>query len=349
MQIMAGAAVGGAEAAFEDLCIAFHEQGISQKLVLRSSNKDRVKKLRAAGLDVETLPFGAGLDIYTPWKLKKIIAEYKPQIVQTWMSRAAQKTPPSGTPKSYLKVSRLGGYYGMKYFRTTDYFVTNTDDIKSYLLKNGIEEDHVRYINNFAELEPVETPINRKDMATPEDAFVVLCLARYHHVKGLDILIRAATDIKNCHIWLAGQGPLEQDLRKLAEGLGIKDRIHFLGWRNDRAALLKASDVCAVPSRFEPFGNSFAQAWAAKTPLICSTAQGPAQYVRNGEDALVFTIDDVEELKKAIETLMNNPKLGEKLSEAGFKRFEGEFSKEKTVNAYLSYYREILTREGIKF
>lgn len=349
MQVMAGAAQGGAETAFEDLCLAFHQNGINQKLVLKSGNVERVKKLRAAGLDVETLPFGGALDFYTPWKLKKIIADYKPHIVQTWMSRAAIKTPPSSLPKSYLKVSRLGGYYGMKYFRTTDYFVTNTNDIRAYLMKNGIEENHVCHINNFADMDPPDHPIARKSLNTPEDAFVVLCLARYHQVKGLDVLIKAAAKVENCYVWLAGEGPLEQDLKHLAKEQEVTERIHFLGWRTDRAALLQAADICAVPSRFEPFGNSFVQAWAQRTPLVCSTADGPRQYVKDGEDALVFEIDDVEGLRHALQTLKDNRDLGTALAEKGFQRFQAEFGKESTVNAYLSFYRDILTREGIDF
>lgn len=109
LQVMAGAAQGGAETAFEDLCCAIQESGASQKIVVRNNNPQRLSKLKSAGLSVETLPFGGALDVYTPWKLKKIIAAYNPQIVMTWMSRASKMTPASKQPKSYLKVSRLGG------------------------------------------------------------------------------------------------------------------------------------------------------------------------------------------------------------------------------------------------
>lgn len=349
LQVMAGAKHGGAETAFEDLCLAFHEKGISQKIVLRNNNGERVAKLRAAGLDVETLAFGGALDILTLWKLKRIIKEYEPQIVQTWMSRASKKTPASGSPKTYLKVSRLGGYYAMKYFATTDYFVTNTADIRSYVMDNGIDADHVCHINNFADIDSPSTQVKRSDLDTPEGAFVVLCLARYHQVKGLDVLIRAAAEIENCHVWLAGKGPLEEDLRKLASDLGVKNRIHILGWRTDSAALLQAADICAVPSRFEPFGNSFAQAWAQKTPLVTSNATGPSLYVTDKEDALVFNIDDVEGLRTAIQTLKDSPDLGKKLAERGYARFLEEFGKDKCVAAYMDFYREILAKEGITY
>ena len=122
LQVMAGAAQGGAETAFQDIVLALSAAGLSQKVVIRPNNPERVAAFRAAGIPVETLPFGGTLDIYTPWKIKKVIADFQPDIVQTWMSRATHKTPhcPAGTAKPYLKVARLGGYYGLKYYGGTD-------------------------------------------------------------------------------------------------------------------------------------------------------------------------------------------------------------------------------------
>lgn len=349
MQVMAGAAHGGAETAFDEMCLALAAQSVDLCAVVRGNHPDRIKKLQEAGVTVYTLPFGGALDFYTPWKLKRLIRDFCPQIVQTWMSRAAKKTPMSPSPKTYLKCSRLGGYYDLKYYTTTDYFVTNTPDIKSYLETHGVVPERIHHINNFIEMKSGMAPIERHSLDTPRDAFVVLSLARYHPVKALDVLIRAAKKIENCHLWLAGQGALENELKNLARELGIDERVHFLGWRSDREALFQAADVCAVPSRYEPFGATFAQAWACRTPLVCSTAKGPLQYVRNGEDGLMFEIDDVDGLTEALLKIRDDPALGQRLAETGYKRYEQEFSKEKTVDAYLDFYREILMRETIPF
>lgn len=348
MQILAGAQHGGAETAFEDISLALSASGIQQKIVVRNNNKDRIQKLRNAGIEVETLPFGGPLDIYTPWKLKKIIAEFKPQIVQTWMSRAAHKTPCSKTPKSYVKVARLGGYYGLKYYKGTDFFIANTPDIRDYLTREGVDKNNVVIINNFALEERVEQKIMRADMATPEDATVLLSLARYHPVKALDTLINAAAQIENVHVWLAGEGPQEAELKKLAADLGVEHRIHFLGWRRDRAALLEASDICVFPSRYEPFGTVFVQAWAQKTPLICSKSQGPSQYVRDGEDALMFEIDDLPQLVTCIKSLIDDESLAEKLAATGYARYQNEFTREKIMADYKTFYQDILARSGLQ-
>lgn len=341
LQVMAGAAQGGAETAFEDICLALHEDGIDLRVVMKGNNTGRAARLRAAGINVTLLPFGGAVDVYTSWRLKKIIRDYKPQIVQTWMSRAAMKAP---RVPGVVNIARLGGYYNLKYFKTMDYFVANTPDIQSYLLREGVAPGLVAHINNFAPEEKAAQPVSKMELHTPETAKVAVALARYHPVKALDILIRAAAPIDNLHIWLAGQGDEEQNLRQLAADLNVADRIHFLGWRNDRAALLKASDICVVPSRSEPFGNVMVQAWAQRVPLICSNSQGPAQYARPGQDCLMFPIDDVPELEKSLRAVLDDKELATRLTDNGYARYLNEFSKEKTVAAYTDFYRAVLER-----
>ena len=347
IQVLAGASRGGAETAFEEISLALSAAGIEQKIITRSKNKERIKRFQDAGISIETLPFGGFFDFYTRWKIKKIIADYKPQIVQTWMSRATEKTPSSKKPQKYLKVARLGGYYGLKYYKGTDYYIANTPDIKDYLVREGIDKEEIRVINNFSADNPTSAPLTRSEFNTPDDATVILSLARYHHVKALDVLIKAAAEIENIHVWLAGEGPLEQELRQLAAELGIAERIHFLGWRDDRSALLQAADICVFPSRHEPFGTVFVQAWAHKIPLICSKSQGPSQYVRDGEDGLMFDIDNVSQLVQSIKTIIADKNLADRLVDEGYKHYQTEFTREKIIENYISFYQEIIERHNL--
>lgn len=342
LQVMAGAERGGAEAAFVDTCVAMKENGFDVRAVTRP-NDLRNPKLKEAGISCFELPFGGKLDFYTPYKLKKIIKEFSPDIVQTWMSRASVKTP--ANPDKYLKVSRLGGYYAIKNYKDTDYFIANTPDIKSYLEKEGVEAGRVVHINNFAPAETPKSKLTKADLNTPDKAIAVLVLARLHENKAIDILIRAVEDLPDIHVWIAGIGPLQQELEELAMRLGIENRIHFLGWRDDRPELMAACDIVCVPSRHEPFGNVFVQAWAASKPLVTSNSEGPGQYVRNGEDALVFNIDDVDGLRNALSGLSRDEALQRKIAEAGYKRYLEEFTATKTVEAYRSFYTDILARD----
>ena len=134
LQVLAGGEHGGAETAFVDACIAMHEAGEVVEVATRA-NDLRVPQLTNAGITVHTLPFGGKIDFWTGFRLKSIIKSFKPDIVQTWMSRASAHVPKwskgMGIPQ-YLNVARLGGYYKLKYFKNIDYY---------YLVKH--QQQHV--------------------------------------------------------------------------------------------------------------------------------------------------------------------------------------------------------------
>ncbi len=349
LQVMAGAEHGGAETAFVDLCLAMHEAGQDIEVVTRA-NDNRVPMLKDAGIPVHTLPFGGAVDIYTQWRLGKIIEKVKPTIVQTWMSRAAQKTPNRRDVKNappFITIARLGGHYPVKNFRNSDYFVVNTPDLVNHLTHGGIAPDRIRHINNFAQTDEVVVPVSRRDLDTPEDALVLVTLARLHEAKAIDVLLQALADVPGAYAWLAGEGPDREKLEQMAKDLGVWERVRFLGWRNDRSALLQAADLCVFPSRVEPFGAVFVQAWANRTPVIVSDADGPRQYCIDGEDSLMVPRDDVKALASAINRLAADKALQEKITARGYERYLDEFTKEKSVSAYLEYYIDLLKRENL--
>ncbi len=345
LQVLAGAEHGGAETAFVDMCIAFAQAGQHVEVVTRP-NSIRVPRLRAAGILVHTLPFGGAVDVYTPWMLRRIITKFQPDIVQTWMSRAAQKVTrwsPDMGGKPYKVVSRLGGYYKIKNFKNTDYFATITPDIMRYLVEEcGVDSQRVRHINNFAETEAPGLAVSRADYGVPEDATLCLALGRLHESKAFDTLTRAVAGLSGVYLWIAGEGPDREKLERLIAQLNASDRVRLLGWRGDRAALFAASDICVFPSRYEPFGTVFAQSWAQKVPLVCTDSMGPKQFVRHEHDGLIVSIDDSSALGEAITRLKADKSLCGKLVENGYQSYLEGFTKERCVERYLAYFRQIV-------
>lgn len=344
LQLMAGARHGGAETAFVDMCMALKEAGHDIHVATRA-NPVRVPRLRAAGIPVHLLPFGGPIDVYTPLALCRLILKIRPDVIQTWMSRAPAKLPPRFLlPRRLypLVVARLGGYYKLKNFRHADYFTTITPLIRDYLIENGVAPERVRHINNFAETEDHAVPVDRATLGTPPDVPLVLALGRLHECKALDVLIKAVAMVPSLHLWIAGEGPERESLEKLIAALGVGGRVHLLGWRSDRAALLQAADMCAFVSRYEPFGTVFVQAWAQHVPVVVSNADGPRQFVRPEEDGLMVPVDDVPALVAALERLSQDVTLRTRLAEAGYRHYRTEFTQENTVFEYIRFYEEIL-------
>jgi glycosyltransferase involved in cell wall biosynthesis len=335
LTVLAGASVGGAETFFVSLTRALSKTGLGVRSVLKP-NSDREAALAAEGVPYDTAPFGSFLDVSTARVLRRVVDEFAPDVMLAFAGRAASFLPGGGC----VRIGRLGGYYNLKNFRRCDYLVCNAPDLVRYVTEGGWPKERVFLIPNFPAL--ADGPkLDRGLFGTPEDAPLALALGRFHPNKGLDVLIRAAETIPDLFVWIAGEGPERVSLQLLADRLGLKERVKFLGWRDDRASLFKTADFCVYPSREEPFGNVVVEAWASGTPLLTTASTGPRWLVRDGEDALMTPVNDVDALAAGIRRLMASPELRASLSSAGRRRVRDEFSEAAIVARYIELFERV--------
>jgi glycosyltransferase involved in cell wall biosynthesis len=332
---MAGAAMGGAEAYFVNLALAFKRAGIDQRLAIRR-NPARAAALQAGGLAALELRFGGGLDFFTRPALRRALREYRPHLVLSWMSRASVLVPPG----PYAHVGRLGGYYNLKYYRHCQHLVANTRDIARHCRDGGWAEDRVHYVPNFVSWSP-RTPEPRARHGTPDGAPLLLALGRLHPNKAFDVLLAAMARLPRAWLWLAGEGPERAALERRAAELGVASRVRWLGWRDDREALFAAADVCVVAARAEPFGNVVLDAWAAEIPLVAAAAAGPAAYVRDGESGLLAPVGDHEALARAVQGVLDAPELRRRLVAGGRAALRAEFTEAAVMPRWLDLFAQI--------
>ena len=171
---------------------------------------------------------------------------------------------------------------------------------------------------------------------------MLLALSRLHRKKGIDTAIRALGDLPNAHLCIAGEGPEQGKCEKLGAQLRLSDRVHFLGWRSHRKALLEACDICLLPSRYEPFGTVTVEAWAARRPLVAALADGARQYVRDNENGALFPIDDVAALARRIAQIAADPIAAARLVANGYRDYEKEFAREVVIDHLLDIYRRVI-------
>ena len=336
MHVMAGAPQGGAENIFLESVLALGEAGLDQAVVTRGNNAFRLEALRRAGIETRTASFNTLMRLGTTRTLRKTAAQFAPDIIQYWMGRAgtfAIRGPA-------VNVGWYGGYYKLSRFANCAYHVALTQDIADHIVAQGAAQGRVEIIHTYADF-PDAAPVDRAAYDTPEDAPLLLALARLHPKKGLDVLLKALADIPGAYLWIAGEGPIEAELKALTAQLDLEARVRFLGWRDDRGALLKTADICVFPSRYEPFGTVMVDAWAAGTPLIAAAAAGTKVYVKNEDNGLLVAIDDVAGLRDAIARLIGDAALQRNLVAGGRATFEATFSKAAFQKASLAFYARI--------
>lgn len=317
LHLLGSAADGGAETYFTELVTALHAAGQPTAAAIRH-HAEREARLTAAGVAFEVFSFGSPLDWGTRPAIRQYARTQGSQVLVAWMNRAARHCP-SGP---WARVGRLGGYYDLKNYKGFDALVGNTADIRDWIVDQGWPTERAFHIPNFAEPDDHRAQ-SRALLDTPRDAPLLLAMGRLHGAKAHDVTLKALARIPEAILWIAGTGPLDGDLRELAHNLGITDRVRWLGWRNDAGALYRAADIVVFPSRFEPLGNVVIQAWAYGKPVIAAEAAGPKALIQSGEDGLLIPVDDETALTLAIQRLIDDKALRERLAARGLIRAQG--------------------------
>ena len=332
---MAGAEFGGAEAFFVRLAIALNRTGLEQKVVIRK-NPARAALLCHGEVEPIELPFGGRMDFSTTRALKREIKEFKPDVVLTWMNRATSMCPKG----DFVHAARLGGYYDLKYYAACDHLIGNTQDIVEYLVEHDWPAEKVHYLPNFVFDEDAE-PLTRQEFFTPNDVPLIVALGRLHENKAFDVLLSALARVPNAYLWLAGDGPLKEDLQKQSEVLGIKPRVRFLGWRDDTAALLQTADLFVCPSRHEPLGNVVIEAWAQGLPVVAADSMGPGTLIENMESGVLVPVDDEILMARAIRSVLDDEDLARRIAENGYQTYQDNFTEARVVEQYLEFFKKV--------
>jgi glycosyltransferase involved in cell wall biosynthesis len=334
-QVMAGAAIGGAELFFERLTIALHKAGVTILPVIRR-NQARAARLSAAGLSSVELAFGGPFDLLTRPRLKATLRRFRPDVVVTWMNRAARHTPPG----DWVLAGRLGGHYAPANFRDCAHLIANTHHLAAWIASQGVSPERIHYLPNFVGDLAGAPPTPRASLGVPENATLLLALGRLHPNKGFDTLIRALALVPGAHAAIAGEGPQRESLENLARTMGVADRVHLPGWRDDIAPLLAACDIFTCPSRHEPLGNMVLEAWSARRPVIAAAAAGPRELLTDGTGILV-PLENSAALAAAIRALEENPARAAALAEAGRARFASTFAKTPVLAQWQDFFARV--------
>jgi glycosyltransferase involved in cell wall biosynthesis len=218
------------------------------------------------------------------------------------------------------------------------------------LIRSGAAEKKLFTI--YGGLEPtvqksVDSSVVRDELGIPRDALIVGFTGNMRRVKGVDVLLQAALQLKDLpplHWLLLGR---VEDARvaRLAERREIRDRVHCLGWRDDAARLMAAMDIFAMPSRSEGLCRAIMEAMALGLCPVATTVGGTPELIRDGVDGLVVPSGDASALASAIRRVAGDTELRKRLACSARQRIRSDFTIERMVEGTLGMYRAVLARE----
>jgi len=214
-------------------------------------------------------------------------------------------------------------------------------------MHNSIDSELIKRIISAVDVKELKEKLSIQDNVP-----VIGAISRLRYEKGIDILIEAFNYLiregAEAHLLLVGSGPDDNLLRKRVEDYGFCSRVTFYGdaeW--ERAMqLLAIMDIVVVPSRFEGFGLTAAEAMAAGKAVVASDTTGLKEIINDGETGILFPIDDIAALIRALQKLITDPNLRHRFGSAGEKRISEHFSLEiftrKTQALYSHYLSGVL-------
>ena len=159
---------------------------------------------------------------------------------------------------------------------------------------HGIGVDDKR----FHPATPEEQHAMRLNEGLSDEDFVILCTGELNENKNQKTLVSAASLLKdkipNLTVFLAGNGPKEQELNSQIQKLGLQGVVRLLGYRTDLETLLPAVDVVVSCSKREGLPLNIVEAMLCAKPVIASINRGHRELVQDGENGYLLAPEDVD-------------------------------------------------------
>ena len=181
----------------------------------------------------------------------------------------------------------------------------------------------------------------------------IMTVGRIASNKGYDLLLEAMKyileempDIKLV-LRIGSQKPTEDEIRqkdellKLAERLGISDKLLFLDYIEELEYLYNAARVFVLASTYEPFGMTAIEAMACGTPAVVTDKGGLKYFLEDGKDAMLVNPFDTRKLAKTIVTLLKDQGLYNEISQKGCYKARSMFTWEVIANKTLKIIRQL--------
>jgi glycosyltransferase involved in cell wall biosynthesis len=210
-------------------------------------------------------------------------------------------------------------------YPAADRVVPNSEGLRRQLTERyRLPARKVSVVQNPLEIEEIvaQGEDGRRGDARPSGLPLVLGIGRLTREKGFDLLICAAAEARRpFRLVLLGEGRGKKNLRDLAGRLGVADRVEFAGFHENPYAWLHNTAVFVLPSRYEGFPNSLLEAMALGVPCVATRCPtGPEEIVTDGVDGLLVPVEDPGALAAAIDRLLGDPELRERLGRAARER-----------------------------
>jgi glycosyltransferase involved in cell wall biosynthesis len=237
--------------------------------------------------------------------------------------------------------------------RANDLIISVNEQHRQMAIDLDVEDSgRIVTVPNGIDIRPFRTgkrEQTREKLGFGANAILIGFIGRLAPQKGLSYLLPALQRLWNqyplAHLVIAGDGPLRRQLEREASEVGVRERVHFLGFRDDAPDLLAAFDIYVQPSLWEGHSISLIEALAAGKPIVASDIDGNREAVEHGDTGLLVAPANSAALARGLESLLHDRRLAEQLGMRARLAAEERFTQDRMVERNLAAYDSVVRRK----
>jgi glycosyltransferase involved in cell wall biosynthesis len=322
-----------------------------------------------AGIQVDRIQESFAFDLRVIWRLRRVVKQVNPDIIQThfskshflvWLSGVWRERPWIAFHHGHTRSAfRLRIYHGLDRWslRFPRQIIAVSQALAGQLVAQGVRRDKITVLHNAVELPNAgqETDATRLQAVRtrlgirPTDR-VVLAIGRLSKEKAhTDLVATMARLLKlqpDLHVQLliVGEGPERAGIEEAVRSAGLQGVVKLAGHENDVSGYYEIADVMAIPSLSEGSPNVLLEAMAAGVPVVSTAVGGIPEIVGNGKHAILVPPGDPAAMAGAIDVLLSNSDTADKLARAARNLAAAKYSPEQRARLLIKLYSDVLAK-----
>jgi UDP-glucose:(heptosyl)LPS alpha-1,3-glucosyltransferase len=156
----------------------------------------------------------------------------------------------------------------------------------------------------------------------------------------LEFAIRALAEMNTKAVLLVVGGDSSAPFKRIAEQLGVSERVIFAGSRTDLPRIYPAADAFVLPTLYETFALVCLEAMASGLPVLACSVGGIEDYLRDGENGF-FIQREPHDIADKLDRVLSDGNLQQRLREGGLAT-AGNYAWEKIAKQYLQLFEELM-------
>jgi glycosyltransferase involved in cell wall biosynthesis len=231
-----------------------------------------------------------------------------------------------------------------------DRIVSNSREAKELFGKNYFQEEKIELIHNGVDVKRFSRSKSdnsnlRTSLGISKDVVVIGTVANLRKEKEYPFLLTAFKQLFDIYpqilLLCVGGGPLLDDMKVLAEDLGVSDRTVFTDYVENVPDYVGLMNIFVLCSSKEGFPNALIQAMSMEVPVIATAVGGCLEIVDDTKNGYLFSPGDTEGFIEKVSLLIENKELAANLANMAKEKVNTRYTLEKMVDHYMEFYREV--------